>query len=253
MSGIERIRARSSSTAFHLRARGLTGPVVLAIVALVTGTGAVVARLPVGGTPSASAAAAPVPPDVPSAPPIDVPFLATGVEGIPPTLPCDQPVVLRYDGDGAPYEARGLVAEAATWLAAAAQRPIVFETGAISSDLAPTPGRVELRVTWVSEIDGSDAILGRGGPFISGGEILAGQVALAASTAWPTTDLAGGELGVLLHEAGHALFNLAHSPDPSRQMFATAQRDRAPGFSAEELDAIAWVANSSCPPGRARA
>ena len=251
MSAIERIRARSSNAAFHVRARGLTGPAVLAVVALITGAGAVVARSPVGSSPSASAA--PATPDVPSAPPIDVPFLETGVEGIPPTLPCEQPVVLRYDSDAAPYEAGWLVAEAARRLAAAAQRPIIFETGPVSGDLAPRTGRVELRVTWVAEIDGSDEILGRGGPFISGGKILAGQVVLAASTAWPTTDLAGGELGIVLHEAGHALFNLAHSPDPSRQMFAAAQRDRAPGFSAEERGAIAWVANSACLGERARA
>lgn len=245
MNALEKLRARSSSTAFHLRARRLNMPVLL-VVAILT-TAATVAARSLPGGPPAAAAAAPAPPGPPAAPPADVPFLVTGlVEGVPPTLPCDQPVVLRYDDNGAPYEAGQMLSEAASWLAMAARRPVVFETGPSEWNLAPRSGRIELRVMWAPAIDGKPELLGLGGPLITDGKILAGQVVLAASTAWPTTDLAGGELGIVLHEAGHALFNLAHSPDPSRQMFAAAQRDRPPGFTEEEKQAIAWVASSTC-------
>lgn len=170
------------------------------------------------------------------------------VEGKPLTVDCGVPVVIRYDANGAPYNADDVIRTASNLYSTSIGRPIIFEYGHVDFNEASSGSDFTIGIGWTGSLPSNDErtdVLGQGGPIMSGATVIGGHVSLAADTAWPAAGASpGSELGVVLHELGHVA-GLDHAA--GGQMEAEADDTRPPGFSASEAAALRWIFTSTCP------
>jgi len=185
-----------------------------------------------------------------AAPHHGVTYVETTRGGDPLRVPCRVPVVIVYDPSGQPYVANALIGDAAQFVSAAAGVHVQVRTGQVTRDAPVVRGWVQVRVMWQpalpTDSPGSET-LGEGGPIPApdGIHLAGGEVILAASAALPLTTTAGGELGPLLHEFGHAL-DLGHVADPVAAMYPVEQLNRPPGYDLAEQAALRWIGTSDC-------
>jgi hypothetical protein len=175
--------------------------------------------------------------------------MVTGDDGRPAQLDgCEPLLEVAYDPTHQPYDARADVDRVVATLAAGLGRPVEVvdaDPGARPSAPGETPTIV---VSWEPGThEGTQ--LGKGGPLVTGGVVVAGTVVLNA--AQPVAPGAGpGSWGsVILHELGHAV-NLDHVDDPDELMFPTLLPERAASWGSGDLNGLAAVTGTCGSPTR---
>jgi len=246
---LDRPRAFAENASFEARARTRAISTAGVVMAL-TAAGVMTTVLLLGaGTSHAGPESPPGRPPADALPsqaagsPEVVPYVLLS-EGTPITAQCGSTVELDYSPDGAPYNARSVIDQAARVFAAAAGVPVLVRTG------VPTSSKLDhISIGWVATLGSvgpHEQILGIGQTEAIGGHLDGGRIQLSAARAWPANTHAGGEEGIILHELGHAAGNLGH--DKTGQMRPDADPERPPGYSRVEQAALRLIFTSGCTP-----
>lgn len=162
----------------------------------------------------------------------------------PAQFPCGRPLVVRYNGEGAPVGIEPALRRAGAALGAALHRTVRYRRSTAARSLHDVAGRrvQTILVRWVATTrelaaSGPSDTIATGTTVRSGRRLLAGEVVLAADAPPPPDRV---EI-VLRHELAHAVGVEHHSADPRDLLFFRLDRAKAPIWGPGDQAALAAV------------